>query len=103
MRGDFKNDFDLHRYPADSQTLAIRFFNARAASDRVVYVQDRQSTGSGAITFGINVAGSTAGTAQAAEASQSGADNLALSSTVAPDAFRNLTQWEPQRAAERAR
>jgi branched-chain amino acid transport system substrate-binding protein len=101
MRGDFKNDFDLHRYPADSQTLAIRFFNARAASDRVVYVQDRRSTGTGAVSFGVNVAGSGIGTAQAGEATRPGADTLELASTVAPDAFRNLTQWEPQRAAER--
>jgi hypothetical protein len=86
---------------ADTQTLAIRFFNTRAASDRVVYVQDRRSTGNGAMTFGVNVAGLGAGTAQAGEAPRSGADTLELSSTVAPDAFRNLTQWDPQRAAER--
>jgi branched-chain amino acid transport system substrate-binding protein len=101
MRGDFKNDFDLHRYPADTQTLAIRFFNARAASDRVVYVQDRRSTGTGAVTFGVNVAGSGSGAAQAGEPPRIGADALEVASTVAPDAFRNLTQWEPQRAGER--
>ncbi len=99
MRGDFKNDFDLHHYPADTQTLAVRFFNARAATDRVVYVQDRRSTGTAAIVFGGNGAGS--GAAQAGEAPRSGADVLELASTVAPDAFRNLSQWEPQRAAER--
>jgi ABC-type branched-subunit amino acid transport system substrate-binding protein len=101
MRGDFKNDFDLHRYPADTQTLALRFFNTRAASDRVVYVQDRRSTGTGAITFGTKVAGSGTGTAQAGEVPRSGTDALELANTVAPDAFRNLTQWEPQRAAAR--
>src|SRR5262249_42885739 len=45
MRGDFKNEFDLHHYPADRQTLALRFFNARAASDRIIYALDRRSTG----------------------------------------------------------
>ena len=42
MRGEFKNDFDLHHYPLDRQRLLVRLFNAKAASDRVVYVQDRQ-------------------------------------------------------------
>ncbi len=45
VTGDFKNDFDLHHYPGDHQTLVMRFFNARAASDRIVYVQDRRSSG----------------------------------------------------------
>ncbi len=43
VSGDFKNDFDLRRYPADRQKLEIRFFNARAASDRMVYVLDRSA------------------------------------------------------------
>ena len=41
VSGEFKNDFYLQRYPADRQTLGVRFFNARAASDRLVYVLDR--------------------------------------------------------------
>jgi hypothetical protein len=32
VTGDFKNDFDLRRYPADRQNLVMRFFNANAAS-----------------------------------------------------------------------
>ena len=47
VTGDFKNDFDLRHYPADRQTLVVRFFNARAASDSIVYVQDRRSSGDG--------------------------------------------------------
>jgi branched-chain amino acid transport system substrate-binding protein len=101
MRGDFKNDFDLHHYPADSQTLAIRFFNARAASDRIVYVQDRRSAGEGAISFTEQAAGRGDGTALAGEAPRPDADARALGAIVAPDAFRNLTQWEPLRAGQR--
>ena len=41
LHGDFKSDFDLHRYPADLQRLVIRFFNPHAASNRVIYVLDR--------------------------------------------------------------
>src|SRR5262249_36114575 len=48
VRGDFKNDFDLHRYPLDRQTLIIRLFNPRSAADRIVYAQDRRTIGADA-------------------------------------------------------
>ena len=79
ISADFKNDFDLRHYPADRQTLEIRFFNARAASDRLVYVLDR-----GAFE------GVDAGFA---------ASN-AFGGAAAPAAFRNLTQWQPLRVTE---
>jgi branched-chain amino acid transport system substrate-binding protein len=44
VTGDFKNDLGLRHYPADRQTLAAGFFNARAASDGIVYVQDEKSS-----------------------------------------------------------
>jgi branched-chain amino acid transport system substrate-binding protein len=44
VTGDFKNDYDLRHYPADRQTLIVRFFNAVAASDSIVYVQDKRSS-----------------------------------------------------------
>lgn len=69
IRGDFRNDFDLHRYPFDQQTLAMPFFNAKAAADRIVYVMDRRSMRASPIEPGAPPA--------------------------AADAFRNLTQWEP--------
>lgn len=72
VSGDFKNDFDLHRYPADNQVLEIQFFNGRAASDRLVYVVDRTS---------IELADATGRPAAKA-------------------AFRNLSQWEPLRVSE---
>jgi branched-chain amino acid transport system substrate-binding protein len=40
VQGEFRNDFDLRRYPFDRQELAVSFFNAHAASDRIVYVID---------------------------------------------------------------
>lgn len=79
VSGDFKNDFDLRRYPADRQKLEIRFFNARAASDRMVYVLDRSA-----------FEGIDAGF---------GATN-AFGGAAAPKAFRNLTQWQPLRVTE---
>jgi hypothetical protein len=82
MRGDFKSDFDLHRYPADLQRLVIRLFNARAATDRIVYVQDRRSVGSLAGALG------------------EAATTDLLGAIVAPGAFRNVTQWEALRAWE---
>jgi branched-chain amino acid transport system substrate-binding protein len=100
MRGDFKNDFDLHHYPADSQTLAIRFFNSRAASDRVVYVRDRRSIGESVRAFATKEA-RLSGAALANDAAPVEADERTHSTVIAPDAFRNLTQWEPQHASER--
>ena len=79
ISGDFKNDFDLRRYPADRQELEIRFFNARAASDRMVYVRDRSA-----------FEGADAGF---------GAAN-AFGGAAAPNAFRNLSQWQALRVAE---
>jgi ABC-type branched-subunit amino acid transport system substrate-binding protein len=90
VRGDFKNDFDLHRYPGDRQTLAIRFFNARAASDRIVYVLDQRSFAEGAPAVP---------TTQEALADDppTGATPLPgmaqLGGGIAPAALRNLTQW----------
>jgi branched-chain amino acid transport system substrate-binding protein len=63
--GEFKDDFDLHGYPADSQRLNVRFQNARASSNRLVYVIDR-----GAADWGQEPL-----------------------TGVAAGAFRNLTQW----------
>jgi len=102
LRGDFKNDFDLHRYPADRQTLAVRFFNARAASDRLVYVRDRRSSSASvdAVPVGVGADPPSSGTviaARAKPAPAAGGLDETFSSAVAPDAFRNLTQWEPLR------
>lgn len=75
VTGEFKNDFDLHRYPADRQELEIQFFNARAASDQLVYVVDRSA---------LDVATPTVGEASRFPVASS-------------EAFRNLTQWHPVR------
>jgi len=110
VTGDFKNDFNLRRYPADRQNLVMRFFNARAASDRIVYVQDRRSFGAPAWTppGSATRLGSATGTTPAvaaspAEVATGGAEAEQadpFASNVAPDAFRNLTQWIPVRTSE---
>ncbi len=109
MRGDFKNDFDLHRFPADRQTLAIRFFNARAASDHIVYVQDRRSSGAGVAPGAAGPQAVASGAARAAEAIPAAAPDgdvpggvgVDFGGSAAPDAFRNLTQWDALRAGQR--
>jgi ABC-type branched-subunit amino acid transport system substrate-binding protein len=93
VRGDFKNDFDLHRYPADRQTLAIRFFNARAASDRIVYVLDQRS-------FANAAAGAGSADDEATAVAPPPNDDR-FGGAVAPAAFRNLTQWIAMRAQQR--
>jgi branched-chain amino acid transport system substrate-binding protein len=103
VRGDFKNDFDLHRYPADRQNLAINFFNARAATDRLVYVQDRRSLeeGPGLPEPANATLGRTAAAfAAAPTGSPAAAAREALGGVATAEAFRNLTQWEALRATQ---
>jgi branched-chain amino acid transport system substrate-binding protein len=89
VRGDFKNDFDLRRYPFDRQTLLLGFFHARADTDRVVYVQDRRSAPNVlATSFGT----SRQGMQRSSEEAFPGTSTLA---------FRYLTQWEPLRTSQR--
>jgi branched-chain amino acid transport system substrate-binding protein len=69
VQGQFRNPFELRRYPFDRQSLTVRFFNARAAADRIVYALDQ-----GAREFGeSDVSTTTVGTGD--------------------DAFRLLSQW----------
>ena len=70
LTGDFKNDFDLRRYPADRQRLQIRFYNSRASSSQLVYaIDDDPSLPGDPDAGGVSAA-----------------------------AFRNLTQWQPMSA-----
>jgi branched-chain amino acid transport system substrate-binding protein len=96
IRGDFNNDYDLHRYPADRQTLAVRFFNTTAASDRIVYVQDRRSAD-------VTIPGPAAKTAAAGSAAIAAelSQPEVFGGAAAATAFRNLTQWDPLRAGQR--
>jgi branched-chain amino acid transport system substrate-binding protein len=102
LRGDFKNDYDLHRYPADHQSLAVRLFNARAASDRLVYVIDRRSfdARAGAPPVRHGLSGASFGSAYAAATPDTSATD-AFGGAAAAAAFRNLTQWEAVRATQR--
>lgn len=46
LRGDVKDNFDLHNYPFDKQTLNIRFRNSQLNSEQLVYAID---------TFGLKL------------------------------------------------
>ena len=101
IRGDFKNDFDLHHYPLDRQRLLIRLFNARAASDRIVYVQDRRSVASELQMPGqpsmpnVSADGGNPIVSAAAAGPAVASAAIAAGNTAELTAFRNLTQWEP--------
>jgi branched-chain amino acid transport system substrate-binding protein len=82
VRGTFRNDFDLHRFPFDRQQVSVSLFNALAATDRIVYVLDRRSVEQ------------LLGTDRAA---RSGRWPKIASAT----AFHNLTQWVATEAQER--
>lgn len=95
VRGDFRNEFDLHRFPFDRQTVAVRLFNARAASDRIVYALDRRHMTPPA-EAGVAVPVAEQRRERAAEADPAG--GLA---SVGPAAFRHLTQWTALRVEAR--
>jgi len=84
VQGEFRNDFDLHRFPFDRQTLSLPFINARAAVDQIVYVLDKRGSGRAQ-----NIP-STANLDKMAELSAQLAE---ISVPVSRAAFRNLTQW----------
>jgi ABC-type branched-subunit amino acid transport system substrate-binding protein len=94
VQGEFRNDFDLHRFPFDRQTLALPFYHATGAADRIVYVLDRRSAGVG--RNGVTATADAGGGLLAAAGPRGQAAPIA-----SPEAFRGLTQWTPLRIAER--
>jgi ABC-type branched-subunit amino acid transport system substrate-binding protein len=97
VQGEFRNDFDLHLYPFDRQTLSLPFFNARAAADRIVYVVDTR-------THDILQALESPGHREEGMAAALAADSESLDAAgrqiASPDAFRNLSQWHPLSVVE---
>ena len=101
VQGTFRNDFDLHRFPFDRQTLSIPFFNARAAADRIVYVLDKRSASTQSNSPAATPAAKPSwGSATAAEPAPD-THVAEIASPVAAAAFRNLTQWDLVKARER--
>lgn len=91
VQGEFSNVYDLHLFPFDRQTLLLSFSNARAPMEQIVYVLDKRTA-----TQSLPPSSQQAGVAIS---SPSAAPNpLAI---AAPDAFRNLSQWEPLSARSR--
>jgi ABC-type branched-subunit amino acid transport system substrate-binding protein len=111
IQGDFRTDLDLHRFPFDRQTLRLSFYNARASSDRIVYVLDRRtgpSPGSAAQTgastggsYGSAVAATTAGGAASVGTGAATETSISGRRLVSAAAFRDLSQWRPLGAHER--
>lgn len=85
---DFKGDFDLHRYPLDRQTLALRFFNARAASEQIIYIPDRRQDELKAHAMEQVKHASTPDTLRLVDDRKD-----PTLRDFAPDIFRRLTQW----------
>ena len=93
VRGVFRNNFDLHRFPFDQQTLTLSLFNAHADQDRIVYVLDRRAVSAERqdLTHRTNTSfGAWA---------ESGVRQKAPIATEA--SFRSLTQWRPLGVSER--
>ena len=83
VQGEFRNEFDLHRFPFDWQHLSLPFYNASGASDRIVYVVDERT-------------GGAPGGSPALAAAQAQPSAIA-----SPTAFNDLTQWSPIGGVER--
>jgi branched-chain amino acid transport system substrate-binding protein len=82
VRGTFRNDFDLRRFPFDAQTVSLSLFNALAATDKIVYVLDRRNIEQ---ILGPDTA----------------APPGAWPHVASANAFRNLTQWVATEVQER--
>jgi branched-chain amino acid transport system substrate-binding protein len=114
VRGSFDAQHAAAGGELDDGTTYRLWVNARAASDRIVYVQDRLSSGAPTWTPpgsparvgkgpGTALAAAISTAEVAAEKTKAGAATEQVdpfASSVAPDAFRNLTQWNPIRASE---
>jgi branched-chain amino acid transport system substrate-binding protein len=92
VQGEFRNGFDLHRFPFDRQTLSLPFFNARAAADKIVYVLDKRTP-----TDELSRIAADNGRTMAVPSSLP-VETLSIASG---EAFRELSQWEPLGARER--
>jgi branched-chain amino acid transport system substrate-binding protein len=92
VEGEVRNEFDLRRFPFDTQTLRLTLFNTKADASRVVYVLDRATLGSPG-KQSLRMPPSSG--ALAAELPSAPAATI-----VAPEAFRQLTQWTPIAASE---
>ena len=84
VQGEFRNEFDLHRFPFDRQRLALPFYNASGASDRIVYVVDKHTGGAPAISPALI-----------------GSSQAQTSPIASRTAFDELAQWRPIGGAER--
>jgi ABC-type branched-subunit amino acid transport system substrate-binding protein len=85
VQGEFRNDYDLHDFPFDRQRLELPFFNARGASDRIVYVVDRRTLAGGAVP-------------DSASPDSAPQQHPPIAS---PTAFTDLTQWQALGGTER--
>ena len=94
VEGEFRNEFD-------QQTLALPFFSARAATDRVVYVLDRRAVVAGRSV----VAPSTRpdGAIAAATATSGNSTLLAAAGTSGAVAAGNVAGLGPGRDAYQRR
>jgi branched-chain amino acid transport system substrate-binding protein len=91
VQGEFSNVYDLHLFPFDRQTLSLSFYNARAPMEQIVYVLDKR-TASQVLQASPQQTGATPSPPSAT------ANSLTI---AAPEAFRNLSQWEPLSARSR--
>ena len=103
VQGEFRNDFELQRFPFDVQTLQLPFFNARAAADRIVYVVDKRTPAGGraAVVPAAEAAAASGITGVRVASAAQGSSTANIARISSPNAFRNLSQWDALETRER--
>ncbi len=103
VQGEFRNDFELQRFPFDVQTLQLPFFNARAAADRIVYIVDKRTPAGGraAVVPAAEAAAASGITVVRVASAAQGSSTANIARISSPNAFRNLSQWDALETRER--
>lgn len=99
VRGEFRNDYDLRRFPFDRQSLLLSFANARADLHRVVYVLDQPRNVNAGDELTAPLADRRVGDEDPAVFTNP--EHRHTAAVASPRAFRNLTQWQPLKTQSR--
>ena len=97
VQGEFRNEFNLYRFPFDRQSLDLSFHHGHADASRIVYALDDRA----ALTEPASPRAKSSGGAAAAEAAPSNEPPSLVTGIASPGAFHELTQWNPLSARAR--
>ena len=97
VQGEFRNEFNLYRFPFDRQSLDLSFHHTHADASRIVYALDDRTAPTEPALQRV----ASSGGAFAAEAVPQNEPPALVTGVASPGAFRELTQWNPLGARAR--